>query len=187
MQSAISPSTPKDAPRAWPIFDGKFLSADDDAANRHPRRTPPPPRPPVQHRFVVQKVGRGEHVEQDFQAHASYRPRPVQESGVQEQWHISRSPTAGLALETREDGTPPSVPSLSCGLPVYNGGTLLGEPLESILPQTTTNFESIMSDHVSTGRDTVDYLFEAFADHPKRGAHSTSCVDPQVRAHVCSS
>ena len=49
----------------------------------------------VQRRFVVRKVGRGAHDEQDFQAHASYQQRPVQEGGAWEPWHISRSPTAG--------------------------------------------------------------------------------------------
>ncbi len=35
----------------------------------------------VQRRFVVRKVGRGAHDEQDFQAHASFQQRPVQEGG----------------------------------------------------------------------------------------------------------
>lgn len=79
---------------------------------------------------------------------------------------------SAVALVRREDGTPPSLPRMSFGLPVYNGGALLRESLESILAQTTTDFESIISDNVSTGRDPVDYLFEADAGHPRRSARS---------------
>ena len=79
---------------------------------------------------------------------------------------------SAVALVTREDGTPPSVPRMSFGLPVYNGGALLRESLESILAQTTTDLEPIISDNVSTGRDPVDYLVEADAGHPRRSARS---------------
>ena len=79
---------------------------------------------------------------------------------------------SAVARMTREGGTLPSVPRMSFGLSVFNGGALLRESLESILAQTTTGFEPIISDNVSTGRDPVDYLFETDAGHPRRSARS---------------
>jgi len=41
-------------------------------------------------------------------------------------------------------------PSVSIGLPVYNGGSMLVQALESILGQTYSDFELIVSDNAST-------------------------------------
>jgi glycosyltransferase involved in cell wall biosynthesis len=43
-------------------------------------------------------------------------------------------------------------PKLSIGLPVYNGDNFLSEALDSILSQTFTDFELIISDNASTDR-----------------------------------
>ena len=45
-----------------------------------------------------------------------------------------------------------SVPKVSIGLPVYNGENYLEEALDSILAQTFTDFELIISDNASTDR-----------------------------------
>jgi glycosyltransferase involved in cell wall biosynthesis len=50
-------------------------------------------------------------------------------------------------IPTRPSGGPPL---LSVGLPVYNGGRFLEEALQSILGQTFTDFELIISDNAST-------------------------------------
>ena len=39
---------------------------------------------------------------------------------------------------------------VSVGLPVYNGGKFIEEALDSVLEQTHTNFELIISDNAST-------------------------------------
>jgi glycosyltransferase involved in cell wall biosynthesis len=43
-------------------------------------------------------------------------------------------------------------PRVSIGLPVYNGENYLAETLDSILAQTFTDFEVIISDNASTDR-----------------------------------
>ncbi len=45
-----------------------------------------------------------------------------------------------------------STPLLSIGLFVFNGERFLGETLDSILNQTFTDFELIISDNASTDR-----------------------------------
>jgi glycosyltransferase involved in cell wall biosynthesis len=42
------------------------------------------------------------------------------------------------------------IPRVSIGLPVYNGGKYLGEAIDSILAQTYTDFELIISDNASS-------------------------------------
>src|SRR5258706_4754500 len=42
------------------------------------------------------------------------------------------------------------VPKVSIGLPVYNGATLLGRAIESLLAQTYLDFELIIADNCST-------------------------------------
>lgn len=46
--------------------------------------------------------------------------------------------------------TPTHVPRLSIGLPVYNGENYLSQALDSLLGQTFTDFELIISDNAST-------------------------------------
>ena len=49
------------------------------------------------------------------------------------------------------------VPSISIGLPVYNGERFLKETIDSILDQTFTDFELIISDNASSDQ-TKNYL-----------------------------
>lgn len=61
-------------------------------------------------------------------------------------------------------------PRVSIGLPVYNGERFLRESLESLLGQTYSDFELIISDNASTD-DTPD-ICQAFAEK-----------DPRIRYH----
>ena len=47
---------------------------------------------------------------------------------------------------------PTAVPRVTIGLPVYNGENYLAEAIDSILGQTFTDFELIISDNASTDR-----------------------------------
>jgi glycosyltransferase involved in cell wall biosynthesis len=58
------------------------------------------------------------------------------------------------------------MPRASFGLPVYNGAPFLRETLESILAQTTTDFELIISDNAST--DATPHILEEYAARDKR-------------------
>ncbi|MEZ5865821.1 MAG: glycosyltransferase family 2 protein [Geminicoccaceae bacterium] len=44
------------------------------------------------------------------------------------------------------------VPTVSIGVPVYNGENFLGEAIESVLAQSFTDFELILCDNASTDR-----------------------------------
>lgn len=57
-------------------------------------------------------------------------------------------------------------PKVSIGLAVYNGGTFLQEAIDSILAQTYTNFELIISDNAST--DGTEELCKAYAARENR-------------------
>ena len=46
----------------------------------------------------------------------------------------------------------PIIPRVTIGLPVYNGQNYLVETLESLLAQTYTDFELVISDNASTDR-----------------------------------
>ena len=48
-----------------------------------------------------------------------------------------------------------SKPRISIGLPVYNGEKLLHKSIDSILSQTFTDFELIISDNASTDSTSV--------------------------------
>jgi glycosyltransferase involved in cell wall biosynthesis len=57
-------------------------------------------------------------------------------------------------------------PGVSIGLPVYNGGAMLGEALESILAQTYRDLEIVITDNDST--DTTQAVAQAFAGNDAR-------------------
>lgn len=63
-----------------------------------------------------------------------------------------------------------AAPRVSVGLPVYNGGSLLQESLDSLMAQTFTDFELVISDNAST--DGTSALCQALAER-----------DPRVRYH----
>lgn len=58
------------------------------------------------------------------------------------------------------------MPRASFGLPVYNGGAFLRETLESILAQTETDFDLIISDNAST--DATPHILEEYATRDNR-------------------
>lgn len=62
--------------------------------------------------------------------------------------------------------TPTHVPRVSIGLPVYNGERYLSEAIESVLAQTFTDFELVISDNGST--DSTRQLCEDFARRDDR-------------------
>lgn len=57
-------------------------------------------------------------------------------------------------------------PRVSIGLPVYNGENFLAETLDSLLAQTFTDFELIISDNASTDR--TEEICKAYAAKDKR-------------------
>ncbi len=59
-----------------------------------------------------------------------------------------------------------SSPKVSIGLPVYNGGEFLSKAIESILGQTFTDFELIISDNAST--DNTAAICQSYADQDAR-------------------
>lgn len=59
-----------------------------------------------------------------------------------------------------------SSPSLTIGLPVYNGAEYLSSAIESILGQTGVDFELIISDNAST--DGTEAIGRAFVEHDRR-------------------
>ena len=54
-------------------------------------------------------------------------------------------------------------PTISIGLPVFNGENYLAEAIESILNQTWTDFELIICDNASTDR-----TWEIVSDYARR-------------------
>ena len=59
-----------------------------------------------------------------------------------------------------------AVPRLSIGLPVYNGENFLAESIESLLGQTCTDFELIISDNAST--DGTEDICRKYAEQDSR-------------------
>ena len=57
-------------------------------------------------------------------------------------------------------------PKVTVGLPVYNGGQFIGDRLESLLLQTFTDFELIISDNAST--DSTSEICREFEKKDKR-------------------
>jgi len=62
--------------------------------------------------------------------------------------------------------TYPSSPKISIGMPVYNGGQFIRKRLESLLSQTFTDFELIISDNAST--DDTQKICEEFVEKDQR-------------------
>ncbi|NVM21089.1 MAG: glycosyltransferase [Desulfobacterales bacterium] len=62
----------------------------------------------------------------------------------------SASPSSQLEVSPVSTRTSSKQPSVSVGLPVYNGGAMLGEAIESILSQDFDDIELIISDNGST-------------------------------------
>ncbi|WP_407495136.1 glycosyltransferase family 2 protein [Pseudooceanicola sp. MF1-13] len=62
--------------------------------------------------------------------------------------------------------TPRTSPAISIGMPVYNGADFLSEAVHSLLEQTFTDFELIISDNGST--DTTEVICRAFAEQDSR-------------------
>lgn len=60
----------------------------------------------------------------------------------------------------------PKTPQVSIGLPVYNGEKYLEETLDSLLAQTFSDFEIIISDNAST--DGTENICRSYADLDKR-------------------
>lgn len=59
-----------------------------------------------------------------------------------------------------------SIPRLSIGLPVYNGENYVAQAIDSLLAQTFTDFELIISDNASTDRTAE--ICRAFAERDRR-------------------
>ncbi len=59
-----------------------------------------------------------------------------------------------------------SAPTLTIGMPVYNGAKYIAEAVESILAQTFRDFELIISDNAST--DDTESICRAFAARDPR-------------------
>lgn len=69
------------------------------------------------------------------------------------------------SLESMPTDTP-SVPQVSIGMPVYNGEPFIREALDSLLAQTFTDFELIISDNAST--DGTEAICRDYAAKDKR-------------------
>ena len=93
-------------------------------------------------------------------------------------------------LEPKKSGTA-SIPAVSIGMPVFNGEHSVGQALDSLLAQTFTDFELIVSDNASTDR--TQQICEAYVQRDARvryvrqernmGGHGNFCfVLQQARA-----
>src|SRR6266511_1519680 len=67
-------------------------------------------------------------------------------------------------------------PRLTIGVPVYNGGSLLSEMLQSLVRQTFTDFEIVISDNAST--DDTSEIALRFADGI--GGFGTTATTPTL-------
>ena len=73
------------------------------------------------------------------------------------------------ATQSAVEATPadaPAVPQVSIGMPVYNGEPFIREALDSLLAQTFTDFELIISDNAST--DGTEAICRGYAAKDKR-------------------
>lgn len=71
-----------------------------------------------------------------------------------------------VILEFGGDNLAKITPRLSIGMPVYNGEKFLKDALDSIIAQTFSDFELIISDNAST--DSTKNICEAYQDKDKR-------------------
>lgn len=69
-------------------------------------------------------------------------------------------------LNLLESSVPESNPAVSIGMPVYNGAKYIREALDSLLAQTYTDFELIISDNCSI--DATQEICEAYARRDSR-------------------
>lgn len=60
-----------------------------------------------------------------------------------------------------------TTPKVTVGMPVYNGETFIREALDSLLAQTYTDFELIISDNAST--DSTEAICSEYASYELRG------------------
>ena len=70
------------------------------------------------------------------------------------------------ALLRSEPDLMSQIPLLSVGLFVYNGGRFIEEALQSILNQTFSDFELIISDNASTDR--TRQMAQAYAERDRK-------------------
>ena len=70
-----------------------------------------------------------------------------------------------LPLEKAENNEE-KVPQVSIGMPVYNGEPFISEALDSLLDQTFTDFELIISDNAST--DSTEAICRQYAAKDSR-------------------
>jgi glycosyltransferase involved in cell wall biosynthesis len=75
-------------------------------------------------------------------------------------------------------------PQLCIGLPVYNGEALLAEAIESLLAQSYTDFELIVSDNASTDRTPA--IVEAFQARDPRVRYVRSPRNEGAAANFCA-
>ena len=72
----------------------------------------------------------------------------------------------GIRIAGRYDMTSLHTPRLSIGLPVFNGQDYLASAIESILAQTYSDFELIISDNAST--DNTPAICDEYARRDNR-------------------
>lgn len=78
----------------------------------------------------------------------------------------TRMAAAEPSTESAEDTPPPPLPTVSIGLAVYNGERYVREAIDSILAQTYTDFELIISDNAST--DSTAETCQEYAEKDER-------------------
>ena len=71
-----------------------------------------------------------------------------------------------LHVRAEQDAANGSPPKVSIGLPVYNGARFLCEAIDSVLAQSYTNFELIISDNCST--DGTDWICQRYQKQDAR-------------------
>jgi glycosyltransferase involved in cell wall biosynthesis len=77
--------------------------------------------------------------------------------------------------------TPPAVPLVSIGLPVYNGERFIARALDALLAQTLGEFEILISDNAST--DGTRGICESYAHRDARVRYLRSDVNAGVEAN----
>ena len=80
----------------------------------------------------------------------------------------------GSSINLRNDRTT-DIPTVSIGLPVYNGENFIEEAIESVLAQTFEDYELVISDNAST--DTTQAICQRYAQQDSRIRYSCSPVN----------